>query len=393
MGSIIFVHGTGVRRQNFDATYELIAKNLAAFQPAYELRRCFWGAEHGTRLRAGGESIPGYLQKGGKGLPVGGDPADEAVALWSLLYYEPLYELRALANAVPTPTAAGFQDPPSGDLRDRLEGFEPSPDLMHLMAEAGLLGTWEEAYRYVSESRECAEALLTISNSAAGHRNALARAIVAKATTLAIANGAPAPDGEVREQIVEHIVDGLGGGERGVSSWFKEQAKTLALKWLTGQGEELRGELSDRAFPNAGDILLYQARGEGIRSFIRDEIGRATAPITLLAHSLGGIACVDLLALEHIPNVKMLVTVGSQAPFLYELDSLVSIRFGTPLPPHFPDWINFYDPRDFLSYVGAGVFKNRVKDLPVYSNQPFPESHGAYWRNPSFWRTLQPFLP
>jgi hypothetical protein len=393
MGSIIFVHGTGVRRQDFDATYALIAKNVTAFRLPVDLRKCFWGADFGTRLRAGGASIPGYLEKGGKGLPLGGDPADEEVALWSLLYYDPLYELRLLANALPKSIIVGFQEPPGADLRDRIEGFEASPELMRLLAAAELLDVWAEAYRYVSESGECAEALETISDSDAGHRTAIVRAIVAKATILAIANGAPAPDGVLREEILDHIVEGLGGGERGISTWFKQQAKTLALNWLTGQGDEIRGALSDRAFANAGDVLLYQARGEDIRRFIRDEISRASAPVTLLAHSLGGIACVDLLAMEHIPKVKLLITAGSQAPFLYEIDSLVSLRFGTPLPPLFPDWLNFYDPRDFLSYIGAGVFKNRVNDFELRSNQPFPESHGAYWANPVFWQTLEPFLP
>lgn len=393
MGSVIFVHGTGVRRNSYDAIYSLIAKNIKKIQPNADLPRCFWGAGHGAKLNAGGESIPGYLQRGGKGLPVGGDSADEAVALWSLLYYDPLYELRVLASGVQELHTPKFGDPPWADLRDKAQDFELSMPLRDLLTKAGLLESWEQAYKEVIASTECAAALETISDSAVGHRTAIARAAVARTTILAAARGIPAVDGAVREEIIAHIVEGLGGSERGITFWFKKQAKALALNWLTGQGEEIRGALSDRAFPNAGDILLYQARGENIRRFVQEEISRASEPVTLLAHSLGGIACVDLLALENLPKVKLLVTVGSQAPFLYEIDSLVSLRFGEALPMYFPEWVNFYDPRDFLSYLGAGVFKGRVRDFEMQSNQPFPESHSAYWANPVFWQTLQSYLP
>jgi hypothetical protein len=38
-----------------------------------------------------------------------------------------------------------------------------------------------------------------------------------------------------------------------------------------------------------------------------------------------------------------------------------------------------------------------MQDNEVNSKEPFPEAHGAYWRNPQFWRPVneawQSFIP
>jgi len=160
-----------------------------------------------------------------------------------------------------------------------------------------------------------------------------------------------------------------------------------------------RGAISDAAFGTAGDILLYQARGAGIRRFIREQIEAYEGDVVLLAHSLGGVACVDLLALEKLPQVVLLVTVGSQAPFFYEIGALQSLEFeDVPpekrLPDHFPAWLNFYDLRDFLSYVGQPVFgKSRVVDVQIDSRLPFPDSHGGYFSNAEVWARTVAALP
>jgi hypothetical protein len=146
----------------------------------------------------------------------------------------------------------------------------------------------------------------------------------------------------------------------------------------------------------AGDILLYQGRGDGIRKFILDEIKKCTGTVVLLAHSLGGIACVDLLVLHRMSQVQLLITCGSQAPLLYELGALHSLAFqervprADRLPKDFPTWLNFYDLRDFLSYVAAPVFANgRISDVKVDNRLPFPESHSGYWRNADVWERVR----
>jgi hypothetical protein len=155
-----------------------------------------------------------------------------------------------------------------------------------------------------------------------------------------------------------------------------------------------RGAISESASATAGDILLYQVRGNGIREFIRERIAVCDTPVVLLAHSLGGIACVDLLISERLPQIELLVTVGSQAPFFYEIGALHSLQYQNiapenRLPVHFPPWLNFYDLRDFLSYVGQPVFgRNRVVDVQVDNKLPFPDSHGGYFTNAQVWARI-----
>jgi hypothetical protein len=99
-----------------------------------------------------------------------------------------------------------------------------------------------------------------------------------------------------------------------------------------------------------------------------------------------------LLIERPLPQVKLLVTAGSQAPFLYEIGALCSLPFGKPLPPTFPAWVNFYDCNDLLSYRAAPVFTGRARDHELKSEQPFPQSHGAYWDDTLLWERIAPHL-
>jgi hypothetical protein len=109
-------------------------------------------------------------------------------------------------------------------------------------------------------------------------------------------------------------------------------------------------------------------------------VGKHSASI-VFAHSLGGVAAVDWLATEK-RDVDCLITIGSQAPYFYELNALVSRSFGEGLPDYFPKkWLNFYDRADLLSYQGKDIFPGSIEDCEVDSGQPFPESHSAYLQN------------
>ena len=138
---------------------------------------------------------------------------------------------------------------------------------------------------------------------------------------------------------------------------------------------------------------MYLARGERIRAFIAGIIGMAEAPVVLIAHSLGGVAVIELLATQALPKVELVVTVGSQAPFLYELDALPKLAFGTRLPETVPRWVNIFDRRDLLAFTGAGVFPGRVEDREVDNGAPFPRSHSAYFASDRFYAVLDEMLP
>jgi pimeloyl-ACP methyl ester carboxylesterase len=151
-----------------------------------------------------------------------------------------------------------------------------------------------------------------------------------------------------------------------------------------------RHHITDPAALRIGDILLHQSRRAAIRDFIREKIEKAQPPVILVAHSLGGIACFDLLALPDPPAVARVVTVGSQAAFFCEIGALTSLKRPQPLPVGFPPWLNVYDRNDFLSYTAKRLFPG-VKELEARSGQAFPESHSAYFANDEVWQAIRNF--
>ena len=210
-------------------------------------------------------------------------------------------------------------------------------------------------------------------------------------------------DGGVRDHLVDLTIAWLGGRIAGLIDVFVKPALALAglivspvVRWRT---RVRRTDLTDIAMPITGDILAYQGRrGHDFRRFIRDEIEAApTDDVIVVAHSLGGIAAIEMLIEAPIPKVTHLVTAGSQAPFFYEMDTLNTLAYGQPLPIHFPKkWLNVYDPHDILAYRASDVFPDsdhvQIEDLEIDSRQPFPQSHGSYWTNQRFWHGLTDFL-
>jgi hypothetical protein len=396
--SVVFVHGTGVREPGFSDALARVRSELTARRPDVTVVPCYWGHEHGTRLHLQGVSIPTYNTTRGQGAA----PAYQSsqnVEMWRLLYQDPTCELGLLAIATPEPGELPPSREPPGTMLDRavqsLRLVSAPPEARSKLEAAGIAATFDAAREKVAASVPYDDMLRVVPPAFGDYRVAVARAIVAQAVVdRSKADNSVLPlDGTTRDALVQDIARWM-GEERLAGSWVASKLLVLAQKLgAIDHIQRRRGAVTDGAFPFTGDILLYQARGEGIRSAIRMAIKGASPPVVVLGHSLGGIASVDLLALEAIPEVALLVTVGSQAPILYELDALVSLRYGTPLPAHVPPWLNVYDLRDFLSYVGAEIFPGRIEDVKVDSKQPFPESHSAYWANPSVWNLIAGRLP
>jgi hypothetical protein len=391
MGSIIYVHGTGVRQPGYGKDCELIRKKLA---PGWTLVECPWGDAHGVKLHLQGQSVPDY--------PAQPAEQDELMRWWRL-YQDPLCELRELAalDADQVWLAPG-QEAAWQTLAKTIASFAPSEALRERIAECGLDSFWKEAAGRVRRSDEYEEAIERAGPYPGHFRRAFARAVFATASAAAAETGRAVASGSVRDEIVDLVVRELGGDDLGVRDLGKAALgaiKSVGNIFGAGVGATAmytgvfsRARITDKSLPAAGDILLYQTRGQKIRDFIKSKIKGAAPPIYLLAHSLGGIACVDLLALDPLP-VAGLITAGSQAPLLYEMNALVSLEEGAPLPAFFPQrWLNFYDPNDLLSYAGEKVFPNRVKDVPIHSRQPFPQAHSAYWREPKLWEAISSFL-
>ncbi|MFF8836911.1 hypothetical protein [Streptomyces sp. NPDC015130] len=403
---MLFVHGTGVREPGFTGTLELVREGLRALRPEVAVTPCYWGESAGSALRSNGASVPGYGT--GRGLPEAGPPgtesdgADEDVEFWGLLYLDPLLELRLLVSesAAPAELAPGAV-PPGEALASAAQSLTGDARLRELLDAAGIGEDFPAAVAAVLTSPDCRQFLR--SPAAGSEVGALARAFAAEAVRRRAERPGAAPvfDGTARDDAVARIVavlpgdppDGAGTHRGPVTRRVKRLAGRLALGLASAQVVKRRSALTDAAHPAAGDVLLYLSRGGAIREVVAEAVRAAEPPVVLLAHSLGGIASLDLLVLRRLPQVELLVTVGSQAPFLYELGALPSLEHGAPLPGHVPPWLNVYDRRDLLSYVGAGVFPDRVRDVALDSRQPFPLAHSAYWSNPELYRLLAAELP
>jgi len=365
MTAVVFVHGTGVRRPAFDETFAIVRRELLAIRDDLRIVPCEWGEQAGTKLHAGGQSIPTFAET----KDVAGFAGPNDIDGWAILYLDPLFELRILGvSGPPAAFVPGGSDKSLGAV---------SPASKAALNELDLLPKFEQACAAVLSSGEFANASQAKVDDL---QWTTARAIAAATAAGTLLSA------ETRDALVSELAPRL---DRGVGAIVAKGIKQLGSRWMANR----RGALSDAAFPFPGDVLLYQVRGDAIRDCIRAAITEvAGEEVIIIAHSLGGIGTVDLLVSQPFPEVKRLITVGSQSPLLYELDALWSLRFGSKLPAHFPFWSNVYDLRDFLSYVGSRIFHG-VEDLRVDNGQPFPESHSAYWTNRRFWDLIKTRLP
>nr|WBO82134.1 alpha/beta hydrolase [Streptomyces sp. SBE_14.2] len=388
----VFVHGTGVRKERFDELFRQVEAGLRKRFPTAEVEPCYWGLEFGATLAAGGASVPGMRPVTAADV-VEDDPE---TAEWLLLLTDPLCELRVLAELGAGPDdGGGFGLPglqsPGDEVRDRLGGLpralDPADELAVLLRDTGLADGYRAALDSVADSDEFHAASLAAEDEATAAELVLLTSRAVVATMLAEAQDTALCTGDERDELVDRLSDRLGGTARGVLTRTAGVLFKLAQR-LTPQSvlDNKRGELTSDKASEVGDILRYQARGEHLRAHLEKVIGRGPEPPVLIGHSLGGIALVDTLALaarrgRALP-VRLLVTVGSQAPFLHELGALAGLEPGSALPEGFPEWLNIYDRRDMLSYLAEPLFGDgaRVTDHEVRSRQPFPVSHSAYWR-------------
>ncbi|MGW6691000.1 hypothetical protein [Streptomyces sp. NPDC054961] len=420
----LFVHGTGVRQERHDTLFALVRDRLTARFPDAAVDSCFWGERFGATLSAHGRSVPGLKAPGGAP-----GPGDDEAAEWGLLLADPLCELRVLAEAGWDTGADGADGVDGADDPFAMPGVQPAgvrvlellaglPDApgapgpgprapgsdalgggeqAALLRGTGLAAGFPAALEFVAGSAEAARAgaRATEQPQARELATALARAVTAAA--LAPAGAEADCTGAERDRLVELLTARLGGDARVPGARAAAVLGRLAMRVTTQPLlNAWRGSLTVGATPALGDILRYQARGAGLRTFLHERITAGDGPTVLIGHSLGGIALVDLLALgaargEPVPGAALLVTVGSQAPFLHELGALTGIAPGAKLPYAFPRWLNVYDRQDVLSYLAEPVFPGdpRVSDHEIGSRQPFPACHSAYWKQDSLYALIE----
>jgi hypothetical protein len=372
MTSLVFVHGTGVRRAGFDKTLALVTDGVAGSVPVVP---CYWGEPHGARLRLDGASIPDGARHRGS------DDEPDEVDLWRLLELDPLIELRLLAGE--TPEESPVNEETAGQYLRRSSGRAlDDPRVRAAVAAAGLSEVFASAFAAV-----LASPALDSDADRQSVTEAFARAVVTEALCRADdAAGTAVPvDGDHRDAIVTALLVVFGVDVRGI----RMSLLSVAMRPV----DRRRFLLTSAASPAAGDIMVYLARGTAIRDHIASVVAAQPGGVVLLAHSLGGVACVDLLATSPPANVRALITVGSQAPYLHELGALPGLKPGADLPDDFPGpWINVLDRRDLLSFLAEPVFGKRVRDVELHSRMPFPRSHSAYFQDEALYAVIRSVL-
>ncbi|MFE5208997.1 alpha/beta fold hydrolase [Streptomyces sp. NPDC056600] len=391
MTEVLFVHGTGVREPRFTELFTRFTDTLRDHAPSVRTTPYHWGAELGSRLAAGGLSLP----------PDGGDSRggtvsaadDDGTADWSLLYADPHAEL-ALAAA----GGGGGELPPGAPLpserpRRLLAGLPARLDAV--ARDLGVpVGPLRDALDELTRGRLPARAAAAAPDDAE-LALLLARCLVASAVAAALAEDSPVlPDGAARDTAVAALVTAMAakppGSDRGPLARLAARPVVRLASW---QAVRRRRALTGAAHPAAADVMLFLARGEPLRRRLRELVAGLEPPVVVVGHSLGGIIALDTLIRTPLPQVELLVTVGSQGPFLYESGALPALAHPDPLPAHMPRWLNVYDRRDLLSYLAAPLFPGRATDVEVDNRQPFPASHSAYWSNPAVYRALAERLP
>jgi hypothetical protein len=363
----------------------------------YQLEGCYWGRDCGVKLPENPQSIPDYV--------VGAQPTEreQELAKWLTLACDPFFELREAIRQDGAWEPAGVErKAPCGHMPALIGGIAVQGELQTLLEYHGLLSAFNATVQELSTSGTLKSLCNQLRPRPGTITQTFARMIAARTLVRAEADWAIQVDGQVRDQMVELLIAPLGGRAGAVKELFGAAMGTLwtllgpGIRWATTAS---RSDLTNGGSPVAGDIVAYQGpRGPAFRERIGEAIENATTDqVALVAHSLGGIACVDLLIENPTPKVTHLVTVGSQAPFLYEMDALCKLRYGKALPRHFPrNWMNVYDRHDILGYRAAGVFPNSdhvyTEDLEVDTGEPFPQAHGAYWTHVEFWEGMKDFL-
>lgn len=120
----------------------------------------------------------------------------------------------------------------------------------------------------------------------------------------------------------------------------------------------------------------------------RDQKG---GKLVVVGHSMGGVILCDILTCygKHIP-IDVVITVGSQFPLFADLRMFPGVnpdKKPVPKPENVGEWINIFDPHDFLGYPASHLFDG-VTDyhLPTYALGG--AAHRNYFNRRSFYYQL-----
>lgn len=162
-----------------------------------------------------------------------------------------------------------------------------------------------------------------------------------------------------------------------------------------------------------GDAFSYfSARGDNqtaapIAQRVMDEMRKAAelkekegGELIVIGHSMGGVILCDIVTCygKDIP-IDVLITVGSQYPLFADLQMFPGIDMSkrpVPKPENVKEWINIFDPNDFLGYPAGHIFEG-VRDYHLATYAVGGAAHTNYFNRRSFYfqlaRRLTEYVP
>jgi hypothetical protein len=397
MPSVVFVHGTSVRYDGYAKTFAVLQHRLSDRRPDLQLVPCAWGNLLGSPPLDDLSLVPSNRWDGaGAAEPAGEPEAHLTQARQMVLDLEPFHELRALAllwSERSTPGNLFWGQSAVSRFQAAVQAMSTDPDLCETLRAAGVAVAFAEVLSAIASSdvvQDCLAGIRDVDGPDwAQFADCFTHAVLAETFRVA---APPSPQQfslEFRNALAVRMLDLLRARQLGLPRKIAGRAGGLLVGGLGKLVQHWRGPFSMSVQPFVGDIFRYLAFGEALRRYIADTVTRARPPVVLVGHSLGGIACLDLLARQPQVPVAHLVTVGSQGSQLYRMGALPGLPDGAALPADFPAWTNVYSPHDLLSYLAAPLFgRHVVTDVEIRGARMMPAAHSSYFEQDAFYRLL-----
>lgn len=177
-------------------------------------------------------------------------------------------------------------------------------------------------------------------------------------------------------------------GDDGAAQRIKQQTGKLqddlrgrVRGYVNGKFQDMRVGLTATLLPFMADVITYQSHGrraliharvrETIDKELGPEYGTESKPVTVIAHSLGGVISFDMATSESEPlHIDNFITLGSQPGFFHLLDprsGIVPPFEGEPvtLPTTIGRWTNIWDEYDVVAFGVGDLFRLHDGSAPI----------------------------
>jgi hypothetical protein len=211
MATVLFVHGTGVRKASYLSTFVVVKNAFQAHHLNHALEPCLWGDDLGSRRPS--LSLPDPIAPRTSAAVT----RQQDIARWRLLYGDPVFELRLLKNRPhkPRPMLPGSPRPDHA-LWARIAGYRVSSRVEQFLCEWQLGEYWEAAWHYVVEEGTAKDVLDSSPDDIGEPGQAIARAVVAALLMYAIEEERPILDAPHRDELVQMLMEDWGADVAGV---------------------------------------------------------------------------------------------------------------------------------------------------------------------------------